>query len=123
MTRPRVLVAIPMFAEVLAALAQWADVDAPCGTDLNLDWTPQTLTARLLGCAGVLVAGTPTIDGGLLAACPGLRAVCSMAVGHNNIDLSACTAAMCMAPRWACWAWAASARPSHGAARWALACR
>ena len=93
MTRPRVLVAIPMFAEVLAALAQWADVDAPCGTDLNLDWTPQTLTARLLGCAGVLVAGTPTIDGGLLAACPGLRAVCSMAVGHNNIDLAACTAA------------------------------
>ena len=91
--KPRVLVAIPMFAEVLAALGEWADVDAPCGTDVHIDWTATALAARLQGCAGLLVAGTPAINATLLAACPALRAVCSMAVGYNNIDLPACTAA------------------------------
>lgn len=91
--KPRVLVAIPVFAEVLAGLAQHVDVDAPCGTDQNIDWTPEALAARLQGCAGVFVAGAPRVDATLLAACPDLRAVCSMAVGYNNIDLPACTAA------------------------------
>jgi len=93
MTRPRVLVTIPMFAEVLAALGQTFDVDAPCGTATPIDWTPETLAARAQGAAGLLVAGSPRIDAALLAAVPSLRAVCSMAVGYNNIDLPACTAA------------------------------
>ena len=91
--KPRVLVAIPMFAEVLAALAEHFELDAPCGTGQAVDWPPEALAARLQGAAGILVAGTPCIDAALLAACPSLRAVCSMAVGHNNIDLAACTAA------------------------------
>jgi gluconate 2-dehydrogenase len=41
---------------------------------------------------GAFVTGTETIDTKLLQACPQLRAVCSMAVGYNNIDLAACTA-------------------------------
>jgi gluconate 2-dehydrogenase len=93
MSRPRILVAIPMFAEVLARLGEHVEVDAPCGTADAIDWTPQTLAARAQGAAGLLVAGTPRIDAALLAACPSLRAVCSMAVGYNNIDLPACTAA------------------------------
>ena len=91
--RLRVLVAIPMFAEVLARLAQPFDVDAPSGIDRHIDWTPDALAARLQGCAGLLLAGTPRVDSALLQACPELRAVCSMAVGYNNIDLAACTAA------------------------------
>jgi gluconate 2-dehydrogenase len=90
--KPRLLVAIPMFAEVLAHLAEYFEVDAPCGSDQNVDWTPVALAGRLQACAGVLVAGAPRIDAALLAACPDLRAVCSMAVGYNNIDLAACTA-------------------------------
>ena len=93
MSRPRILVTIPMFAEVLADLGQSFDVDAPCGTADHIDWTPETLAARAQGAAGLLVAGTPRIDAALLAACPSLRAVCSMAVGYNNIDVPACTAA------------------------------
>ena len=92
-TRPRLLVTIPMFAEVLARLGKHFEVDAPCGTDQHIDWTPASLAARAQGAAGLLVAGTPRIDAALLSACPQLRAVCSMAVGYNNIDLSACTAA------------------------------
>ena len=90
--RTRVLVTIPMFDQVLAKLGEHLDVDAPCGTDHHIDWTHETLAARLQGCAGLLLAGTPRIDAALLAACPDLRAVCSMAVGYNNIDLPACTA-------------------------------
>ncbi len=93
MSRPRILVAIPIFAEVLARLGEHFEVDAPCGTAVSIDWTPAALAARAQGAAGLLVAGAPRIDAALLAACPGLRAVCSMAVGYNNIDLPACTAA------------------------------
>ncbi|MES2714369.1 MAG: D-glycerate dehydrogenase [Pseudomonadota bacterium] len=92
-TRPRVLVTIPMFAEVLAQLGRQFEVDAPCGTATHIDWTAETLATRAQGAAGLLVAGTPRIDAALLAAVPSLRAVCSMAVGYNNIDLPACTAA------------------------------
>ena len=93
MSRMRILVAIPLFAPVLARLAEHFELDAPCGTDQHIEWTADTLAARLQGAAGVLVAGAPRIDADLLAACPDLRAVCSMAVGYNNIDLAACTAA------------------------------
>ncbi len=91
--QPRVLVTIPMFAEVLQRLGQQFELDAPCGTATHIDWTPAALAARAQGAAGLLVAGTPRIDAALLAAVPGLRAVSSMAVGYNNIDLPACTAA------------------------------
>ena len=93
MSRPRILVAIPIFAEVLARLDEHFEVDAPCGTTESIDWTPDALAARAQSAAGLLVAGAPRIDAALLAACPDLRAVCSMAVGTNNIDLLACTAA------------------------------
>ena len=91
--KPRVLVTIPLFAEVLAGLAQHFEVDTPCGTASHIDWTAGALATRAHGASGLLVAGAPRIDAALLAACPQLRAVCSMAVGHNNIDLAACTAA------------------------------
>ena len=91
--RPRVLVTLPVFTEVLARLRQHFEVDAPCGTDQHIEWTAEALAARLQGTAGIFIAGAPRIDAALLAACPDLRAVCSMAVGYNNIDLAACTAA------------------------------
>ena len=86
---PRVLVTIPMFDEVLRQLAEHLDVDA-AGDENLVD--PAQLVARAQGCAGLLVAGTPRIDAALLEALPDVRAVCSMAVGYNNIDLPACTA-------------------------------
>jgi len=91
--RLRVLVAIPLFAEVLARLAEVFEVDAPCGSDTAIDWRADTLAQRLQGCDGVLIAGAPVVDAALLAACPQLKAVCSMAVGTNNIDIAACSAA------------------------------
>jgi gluconate 2-dehydrogenase len=40
----------------------------------------------------VFITGTQPIDTVLLDACPELRAVCSMAVGYNNVDVPACSA-------------------------------
>ena len=88
--RPRVLVTIPMFDGVLAALREQVDVDAVGEVALE---DPVALAERAKNCAGLIVAGSPRIDAALLAACPSIRAVCSMAVGYNNIDLPACTAA------------------------------
>ena len=85
----RVLVARRVFDEVLERLTRHFEMGH------NQDdavWSQDELIARLQGADGAFVTGTEAIDAKLLAACPRLRAVCSMAVGYNNIDLAACTA-------------------------------
>jgi lactate dehydrogenase-like 2-hydroxyacid dehydrogenase len=51
------------------------------------------LKARLAGKAGVLANAADRIDADVVSALPGLRAVCNMAVGYNNLDIPALTAA------------------------------
>ena len=87
--KPRVLVARQVFPEVVARLRAHFDVEA---NGEPVDWPQPELIRRLQGKDGVFVAGTEPIDVTLLDACPDLRAVCSMAVGFNNIDVPACTA-------------------------------
>ncbi len=85
----KILVTIPLFEDVIDRLRQHFEVES-CGEQAIT--APSELAARLQGMAGMVVAGTPQVDALLLQACPGLRAVCSMAVGYNNIDVPACTA-------------------------------
>ena len=87
--KPQVLVARHVFAEVAARLAEHFEVEV---NDAPVDWSQSELIRRLQGKAGVFVAASERIDAALLDACPELRAVCSMAVGYNNIDVPACTA-------------------------------
>lgn len=87
--RQRVLVARRLFPEISQRLAEHFEVDAH--QDIE-PLAPAALVQRLQGCTGALITGTERIDAALLAACPQLRAVCSMAVGFNNIDVPACTA-------------------------------
>jgi gluconate 2-dehydrogenase len=56
------------------------------------------LAARLVDKDGALTTGSERIDRSLLAACPRLRIVANMAVGYNNFDVEAMTAAACRAP-------------------------
>lgn len=88
--KPSILVTRAIFPDVIDRLAQYFDVDAN-QDDLVLD--AATLRARLAGKAGVLANAADRIDGGLVAALPQLRAVCNMAVGYNNLDVPALTAA------------------------------
>ncbi len=85
----KVLVARAVFPEVLERLSAHFDV---AHNQADAVWTQDELIRRLQGSDGVFVTGTESIDLKLLDACPRLRAVCSMAVGYNNIDVEACTA-------------------------------
>jgi gluconate 2-dehydrogenase len=87
--KPAILVCRRVFPEVLERLREHFEVE---GNDADVVWSRDELIAHLQGKAGVFVTGTQPVDSGLLDACPTLRAVCSMAVGYNNIDVTACTA-------------------------------
>jgi glyoxylate/hydroxypyruvate/2-ketogluconate reductase len=89
MSRPKVLIARQIFPEIVDRLRQHVDVTT---NDAPVDWPRDQLIARLQGHDGVFVAATEPIDATLIAACPQLKAVCSMAVGYNNIDVAACAA-------------------------------
>ena len=87
--QPQVLVARRAPADVLDKLAAHFDVDYHGG---EVPLGAEELRARLQGKAGAYVTGTERITAELLDACPGLRAVCTMSVGYNHIDLAGCTA-------------------------------
>ena len=84
----KILVARPIFPEVIARLEQYFDVDWNNGPALP----PDALARRLADKDGALTAGDP-IGGAVLAAAPRLRAVANMAVGYNNFDIDAFNAA------------------------------
>ncbi|MEY8876203.1 MAG: 2-hydroxyacid dehydrogenase [Leptothrix sp. (in: b-proteobacteria)] len=87
--RPRLLVARAVFASVTDRLREQFDLTL---NEADAVWSRDELIAQLQGHDAVFVTTSEPIDATLLAACPQLKAVCSMAVGHNNIDLAACTA-------------------------------
>lgn len=89
MSKPQVLVARKTFADIVERLRLHFEVEA---NEDEESWPQEELIRRLQGKQGVYVAGTEKIDASLLDACPELRAVCTMAVGYNNIDVPACTA-------------------------------
>ena len=86
----KVFVGRPVFEEVLDSLRQHFEV-----TDNQADalYSPAELVAKLQGQAGAITTGTERIDAALLAACPDLKVVANMAVGYNNFDVPAMTAA------------------------------
>ncbi|MFN7571399.1 MAG: 2-hydroxyacid dehydrogenase [Betaproteobacteria bacterium] len=59
----------------------------------DLPLTAAELAARLADADGALITAGERIDTALLAAAPRLKVVANIAVGYNNIDLAACTAA------------------------------
>lgn len=89
-TRPAILVARAIFPEVLERLRQHFEVHFNAD---DSEWSPQELRTRLQGMSGALTTGSQRIDADLLAACPQLRIVANMAVGFNNFDVPAMTAA------------------------------
>ncbi len=89
MNKPSVLISRRIFDSVVARLADHFNVET---NDSDEVWPQAELIRRLQGKAGLFVTGSEKIDTVLLDACPDLRAVCSMAVGYNNIDVPACTA-------------------------------
>lgn len=90
MTKPPILVARAIFPDIVDALRAHFDV-----TDNPSDevMTKPQLMAALQGKVGALTTGSERIDAEVLAANPQLKIVANMAVGYNNFDVAACTAA------------------------------
>ena len=90
MKKPKILVARRIFPEVIGKLEQHFEVEH---NQNDASWSAAELARRLQGRAGVFTTGGERIDAALLAQCPGLQICANMAVGYNNFDLAAMTAA------------------------------
>ena len=88
--KPKILISRAIFPEVIAKLAQHFDVTS---NQDDVLWTQPELIAQLAGMRGVFTTGGERIDATLLAACPDLKICANMAVGYNNFDLDAMSAA------------------------------
>lgn len=87
---PKILISRAVFPEVIARLAQHFEVTA---NQDDVLWTQPQLIEQLAGKQGIFTTGGERIDATLLAACPELKICANMAVGYNNFDLDAMTAA------------------------------
>ena len=88
--KPAVLVSRAIFPEVIDRLAAHFELETNQADAL---WGGDELARHLRGKQGVLTTGGERIDAALLAQCPGLKICANMAVGFNNFDLPAMTAA------------------------------
>jgi glyoxylate/hydroxypyruvate/2-ketogluconate reductase len=90
MNKPSILVARKIFPQVIQRLEQHFDVEH---NQADESWSREQLIARLQGKAGAFTTGGERIDAEVLQACPGLKICANMAVGFNNFDVPAMTAA------------------------------
>ena len=90
MTQPKILIARAVFPQTIAKLQQHFEVET---NQDDVLWSKAEFIARLQGKQGVFTTGGERIDAEVLAACPSLKICANMAVGYNNFDVPAMTAA------------------------------
>ncbi len=90
MSKPKILVARAVFPEVIARLEQHFEVES---NQADETWSKAQLAEKLKGKQGAFTTGSDRIDADVLAACPDLKICANMAVGYNNFDIDAMTAA------------------------------
>ena len=88
-TKPRVLVTRAVFPEHLERLLAHFEVEPNQGDE---PIPADQLVQRVQGIEGLLISGGDRVDARLLDQAPSLRAVSTISVGTNHIDLSACAA-------------------------------
>jgi gluconate 2-dehydrogenase len=88
--KPKILVARAVFPQVLERLGEYFEVES---NQADESWSPTQLIAKLQGKWGVYTMAGERIDASVLAVCPELKICANMAVGYNNFDLAAMTAA------------------------------
>lgn len=87
--KKKILVTREVFDEVLVFLRQHFEVEDNQPDTL---WPVSELLQRLADKDGALVTVADPIDRTVVEYCPQLRAISTIAVGYNNIDIAACTA-------------------------------
>jgi lactate dehydrogenase-like 2-hydroxyacid dehydrogenase len=83
----KLLVARPIFPDVIERLRQYFEVDANPGAPLPADEFARRMADR----DGALLAGDP-VTAKVLEGAPNLKVVSNMAVGYNNFDMQALNA-------------------------------
>jgi glyoxylate reductase len=86
----KIFVARAIFPDVLEHLAQRFEVEA---NQEDRIYNEAELAQKLQGKTAVLTTASETMSAAVMRANPQLKAICNMAVGYNNIDLGAATAA------------------------------
>ena len=90
MTQASILVARAIFPEVLEMLSQHFQIESNQSDEVL---SAEVLKQKIHGKVGALTTGSERIDAALLQANPQLKIVANMAVGFNNFDVPAMTAA------------------------------
>lgn len=88
--KPQVLVTRAVFPEVIDMLSEHFDVESNQADEV---YGEDELRRRLQGKHGLFSNPTDRVSAGVIRSVPGLKAVCNMAVGYNNIDVAAATEA------------------------------
>ena len=88
--KPKILVTRAVFPEVIDQLSQHFDVDS---NQSDQAFSEAELIRRLQGKEGVYANPTTIMSADIIRSAPELRAICNVAVGYNNIDVAAATAA------------------------------
>ncbi len=88
--KPKILITRAVFQEVIYRLSQHVDVDAKQSDET---FSEDELIRRLQGKAAVYANPTTLMSSKVIRSAPELRAICNVAVGYNNIDVAAATAA------------------------------
>ncbi len=89
----KILVSRHLFPEVIERLHALFEVDYH---DANDALAPPDLAARLADKDGMMLMLTDKLDAQIIAVAPKLEVASNVAVGYNNIDVPACTAASIM---------------------------
>ena len=83
----KILVTRAVFDPVLQRLGRYFEVEA---NQADIIWSADQLAARLADKDGVLASAVDPLSASVIERAPRLRALCNIAVGYNNVDLSAC---------------------------------
>jgi len=86
----KIFVARAIFPDVLERLTQYFEVEA---NQEDRIYAETELMEKLRGKVAVLTTASETMSAAVIKANLQLKAICNMAVGYNNIDLNAATAA------------------------------
>lgn len=92
--KPKILVARAIFPDILARLERVADVQSNQEDHL---WNAEDLKAAMANKDAAIVTGGERVDADILKASPQLKIVSNIAVGYNNFDMAAFSAANVMA--------------------------
>lgn len=90
MEKQRILISRAIFPEVIDKLAAHFEIE---DNQADEPWSQEEFARRLANKHGVFTTSSERIDSALLSACPDLKICSNMAVGYNNFDMAAMTAA------------------------------